>query len=167
MSVQLFNKSLFCYFRIGPVTGLLDRQSVIAWADEEIIKNPSAGDDVIELALASQQSYSQIIWLLNRLQDNADIDLPIKMLLARAGVLLEQQPEQATEIGMGLQLLLAEEFLPGEIRSLLRVMENDLESTPLSPIAADDLARRLSAFLGDYAIYRGLLPVTGGLGWTA
>jgi len=161
MSVPLFNKSLFCYFRIGLVTGLLDRQSVIAWADDQIIKNPSADDDVIELALASQQPYSQMIWLLNRLQDNADIDLPIKMLLAHAGVLLEEQPERATEIGMGLRLLLAEEFLPGEIRSLLRVIENDLESTLNSPMAADGLARQLSASLGDYATYRGLLTATG------
>lgn len=77
------------------------------------------------------------------------------MLLAHAGVLLDEQPERAAEIDMGLRLLLAKEFLPGEIRSLLRVIENDLVSTLNSPMAADGLARQLSASLGDYATYRG------------
>ena len=37
--VMLDRKTAFDYFRLGLVTGLVDRQALVAWADQEIMRS--------------------------------------------------------------------------------------------------------------------------------
>jgi len=148
------NKDVFGYFRMGLVTGIVDKRSVVEWADNEIVRNPIPGHEVIELSLSSNRPYSQIIWLLSSFEGEPDYDLPLKLLLARAGVLLDQDPSRASAIIMGLRLLIEEEHLSKDVKSQLADLKSYLDMYKQTNISFEDLTTRLSSFLDRYADYR-------------
>jgi hypothetical protein len=79
------------------------------------------------------------------------------MLLARAGILLEQEPRRTGEIIMGLRLLNEEEYLPKNLRARIAVFRELLEDHQKGTVSFDELTSRLSSFLAVHAVYRTLL----------
>ena len=156
--MQLTQPVIFTFFRMGLATGLVERQAVTAWADRQVLASTVPDPHIIELSLAGGQPHSQLIGLLNQLlQGFVDYDLPIKLLFAHAGGLLENEPGQALEIAQSLLLLLAEEFLPRELLSELYSIEGDLELFQLSMLSLQSLRNRLERFLSLYASFRPML----------
>jgi len=157
--VMLDRKTAFDYFRLGLVTGLVDRQALVAWADQEIMRSPVPEPEIIELSLAGDRPYSEIIWLLSSFtsqwQSKLNDGLPAKLLLARAGVLLEQDPSRAVDIMMGLRLLIEEDFMPKELKSRLGALKQSLDMYRQSAVSLEDLVRKLSSFLQEYSQYGG------------
>lgn len=152
--MQLSQPDIFTFFRMGLATGLLDREAVIAWADRKIMESGIPDPRIMELSLASGQPFSQLIGLLNQLLHGyVEYDVPLKLLFARAGLLLEDHPGKAMEIAQGLVLLLAEEFLPRNVRNELHSVEGDLELFGLSLLSIQSLRNRLAGFLDGYAEY--------------
>ena len=162
MRIDLPDETIFCFFRLGLVTGLVERQTVITWADRQILERAVPNETIIELSLASGKPYSQIIWMLNHMQGAVDYNLateynPLKMLFACAEQLLAEDPNRAKQIAQGLSLLLAEEYLPKEIRNQLYSLEGNLEAYQIGLINPEDFKNHLIDFLRSYTNYRHLL----------
>lgn len=155
--VMLDRKTAFDYFRLGLVTGLIDRQALVQWADREIMRDPTPEPEIIELSLAGDRPYSEIIWLLSSFtsqwQSKLNDGLPAKLLLARAGGLLEQDPGRVVDIMMGLRLLVEEDFLPKELKSRLGSLKQSLDLYRQAAISLEDLVQTLSNFLQEYSGY--------------
>jgi hypothetical protein len=98
-----------------------------------------------------------MVALLGELSGPASYGTPLNLLFARAGMLLEQNPDRYANIIRGLRLLLAEELRPVEIRSRITSLENDLALLAKSELTPAECMRRLSAFLSPYVEFRGLL----------
>jgi hypothetical protein len=145
--------NVFSYFRMGLVTGLIDKQTLIAWADDEIMRQPVPKPEIIELSLSMDRPYSEIIWLLNSFEGETDYDLPLKLLFARAGMLLDQDTGRAPQIIKGLRLLCEEHYLDKRLRAQLSELDCDLDMYNHAYMPAQDLVERLSTFLSDYAVY--------------
>jgi hypothetical protein len=139
---------------MGLVTGIVDKHSVVEWADREITRNPVPTHALIELSLSSQRPYSEIIELLSDFEGEPGYDPALKLLLARAGLLLEQDPGQAVRIIMGLRLLVEEQFLPQDEKALLIELTNCLNMHEQNKISYQELADRLAHFLEMYVDYR-------------
>ena len=151
------HKQAFGYFRMGLVTGILDKQALVEWADQQILQDPVPEWEVIELSLSGHLPYSQLVRLLTGFQGAADYDLPLKALFARAGIWLEEDPGRAVRIIQGLRLLNEEEYLPADIRRPLADLDGCLDLHRQNGIDLDELTARLSAFLKQYAGYRSLV----------
>ena len=151
MDVTIHLKDAFSYFRMGLVTGLVDRPALVDWADSEILRSPSPGHEIMELSLCGRRPYSQIIRLLSGFERGADYRLSLKLLFARAGLLLEAEPGRATDIIMGLRLLNEEEYFPGEIKARLIGLRADLELHRQAALSAEELTARLAGFLAPYS----------------
>jgi hypothetical protein len=150
-------KDAFGYFRMGLVTGLVDRPALVAWADREILRSPSPGHEIMELAVCGNRPYSQIIRLLTGFERGADYRLSLKLIFARAGSLLEAEPGRTADIIMGLRLLNEEEYFPGEIKARLLSLRADLELHRQAALSAEELTAHLAGFLAPYSDYRALL----------
>jgi hypothetical protein len=156
--MHLTQPDIFTFFRMGLATGLIDREAVITWADHKVLESDIPDPRIMELSLAAGQPYSQLIGLLNLLLEGyVEYDLPLKLLFAQAGRLLMGQPEQAQEIAQGLVLLLAEGYLPRNIKNELHSIEGDLELFGLSLLSYQSMRNRLAGFLGGYAEYNPFL----------
>lgn len=151
--VDLPRQVVFGYFRMGLVTGLVDKQTVIDWADNEILKSPNLDDEIIELSLSSKLPYSQLIRLLSSFQGEPDYDLPLKMLFARARKLLVDDFDRGRAILMGLRLLKEEEYLPAEISAKLRELAISLDQYKQALLSQEEFTRCLTAFLDPYKEY--------------
>jgi hypothetical protein len=147
------HKDLFVFFRLGLVTGLIDRQSVVAWADREILAGAVPDFEIAELSLAGGLSYSRMVGLLGGFVDAPVYGLPLKLLLALAGLKLREDPGGAERIILGLRLLNAEAHLPGEYRTRLGELEADLASYWKAGLSPEELSARLSRFLAPFADY--------------
>lgn len=154
---MLDKKSAFGYFRMGLVTGMVEKRELIEWADREIVRTPEPDDEIIELALCGSRPYSEIIWLLSSFVSELDYELSLPLLLARAGISFERDPWRARDIIMGLRLLNEEEKLPKGFRIQLASLRNQLERVDQSEGFRDELGAYLSRFLEGYARYRPLL----------
>jgi hypothetical protein len=137
----------YCFFRLGLVTGLVEPAEVIAWADGQLLANPEADYDLVELSMAANWPHSKLIWLLNRLQGWPEMAVPLALLVERAGQHLAADPGGAYPIGMGLRLLSAEERLPSALRKKLAGFENDLDAYRNGQISLEELAAALQSIL--------------------
>jgi hypothetical protein len=146
------NRDIFAFFRMGLVTGLIHRETVVQWADRALLE--SSDFSLTELSLAGDFSYSRMVALLSDLQGPPRYDAPLDWLFAYAGKRLAAAPERATYILQGLLLLKAEMYLPEDVRSRLAALEHLLrESTDGGK--KPDLRAALSDFLGGYAASEG------------
>jgi hypothetical protein len=148
------------YFRMGLVTGIVDKGALVEWADHVILHSPAFEYEMIELSLSGSRSYSEIVWILGDLEGQAEYGLSLKLLLAHAGLLLEEDPARAGDIIVGLRLLVEEMYFPKDVKSALVDLRNHLEMHHRSMISFEDLLRRLSAFLDPYRAYRSRLGQT-------
>jgi hypothetical protein len=160
MAASFRTRDAFGYFRMGLVTGIVDKHALVQWADCEIARNPSPEHDVIELALTSGQPYSQTIRLLTSFEGKADYSLSLKLLFAHAGLLLERDPRRASEIVMGLRLLNEEEYFPRDIKVRIAQLRNQLDLQRQALLTVEDFTSQLSSFLDQYKDYRPLLCQT-------
>ena len=160
MHASVDHRDAFGYFRMGLVTGLIDKSALVAWADREILRDRTPGHALIELSLSGRRPYSQIIRLLTGFERGADYRVSLKLLFARAGRLLEAEPGRAADIIMGLRLLNEEEYFPAEIKARLLGLRADLELHRQGALSAEDLTDRLAGFLAPFAAYRELLRLT-------
>jgi hypothetical protein len=160
--VKISEREAFVYFRLGLATGLVERQDVIAWADQAILQSAFPSAELIELSLSSKLSYSQMIRLLSSFHAGEDQDLPVKLIFARAWVLLEQAPERTVEIFQGVRLVNAEFYLSAEIRRQINDLENALTDYRENSLSQEGLYARVNGFLAQYVEYQSLLAyVTG------
>jgi hypothetical protein len=157
MNNNLTSEEQYAYLRMALVAGIVAKGEVIAWADHELLHNPEAGYELIELSLAGSQPYSQIIWLLNSFGGSGGNQTPLKLLFARAGLALAREPDRAREIIMGLRLINEEEYLPHEIRRALKALEANLERYERGEVTYQELHTGLKAFLEPYRKYRSWL----------
>ena len=158
MTSTLTYRQIFNYFRMALVVGLLDRDSLIHWADVEIMASELPDVRVIELSLCSHRSYSWIIWRLREFQEQPDHDLPLNMVLAHAGLLLTTSPERCPELILGLRLLNDEEYLPTGVHDAITALRMDLDAHQMGDMSPTELRMRLASFLDGFASYRALLP---------
>jgi hypothetical protein len=154
-TVSIFNH--FCFLRLGLVTGLVEKESVVAWADDMLVRENPPDFGVIELSLSRQLSLAQVVGLLNRLQGKVSYDMPLKLLFARAGGRLAAGSMSVTEIIQGLRLLLAETYLPVPVRQAIGELDQALTRSLEGLLSEADLRGRLAAFLEPYALYTGLI----------
>ena len=150
-------KEMFGYFRMGLVTGLVDKAELIAWADREIMRCSIPEPEIIELSLSGKRPYSEIIWLLNQFEHGSHYQTSVNLLLARAGSLVEEADGQITDIIMGLRLLIEEEWLAKDIKAQLHRLRHSLEEYQSQAISAGRLAEQLTQFLAPYHPYRAQL----------
>lgn len=149
------DQDVFGYFRLGLATGLVERGVVIAWADREVMRRPIPPNEIIELCLSGHLPYSQLIRLLTSFHPSLDYDLPVRLVLARAALLLDEG-HPADELVVSIGLLAAEARLPGEIRELLRELD-----TNLGYLSPPELPGRLAELLRPYRGYQGYLQLLG------
>src|SRR4030065_1160731 len=116
MPSTISEKTVYAFFRLGLVTGLVPKTAVTRWADRQILGGKVPSEEMIELSLSERLPYSQIIYMLNLYQGSPDADLPVRLLLARAGQLLERNAIPAERLIQELNLLNAEEYLAREWR---------------------------------------------------
>jgi hypothetical protein len=154
MNQQVGYKEVFGYFRMGLVTGLVDKQELIAWADRQIIEKETAESEIIELSLCGKRPYSEIIWLLGQFEHGSDYQTSVNLILARAGLLAEQNSRKASDIIMGLRLLIEEEWLAKTVKAQLQTQKHNLEQYKSQAITYDSLAGQLRQFLAPYRQYR-------------
>ena len=154
MTTHLDHKTAFGYFRMGLVTGLLDKRAPVVWADEQIMSSSTPTSEIIELSLSGNRPYSEIIWLLSYFEGKPSDELSLKLLLARAGVLLESDPGRAPDLIMGLRLLNEEEYLSKEIKNQLTDLKRHLEQHAQASLSFQELVERLTGFLNKYTAYR-------------
>lgn len=155
--LRLETKDAIGFFRMGLATGLVDKQAVVDWADREIMASRTPGSDVIELSLAGNKSYSQVVWLLGEFEGQPDYGASLGLLLARAGTILEQDPGRAGEIIMGLRLLNAEMYTPQDVKAQLIDLDRDLDQYNQGRLSYAELLERLTSFLAAYSAYRAQL----------
>ena len=153
-------KDGFSYFRMGLVTGLVDKSALVAWADHQIMSTDHPAAAIMELSLSGNRPHSELLWLLHGCERGADYSLSLSLLLAHAGDLLRQDPDRAAEIVMGLRLLNEEEYFPKDVSARLLALRTDLQEHERGGISAAELSARLAAFLEPYAVCRDLLPQT-------
>jgi hypothetical protein len=146
-------KTIYAFLRLGLVTGLLPKAAVVRWADREIMRTAYPSEEVIELALSEKLTYSQVIHMLNIFQGFPDLDLPVKLLLGRAGQLLEANPSQTERIIMGLRLVNAEEHVPVEVRGQITSLGELYERYRQGLVRQEELTETLAVFLQDYRGY--------------
>jgi len=154
---EIQHKDLFGFFRMGLVTGTIDKQAVIPWADREILKTPTPPPEIIELSLSGNLSYSQLVGMLSQFQGEKDYDLPLKLLFAQAGIRFEQGPDQASALIMGLRLLTAEDTLPKEVRSQLKDLDRQLDLHKQGRVSSGEVDECLWRFLEPYKEYQSLV----------
>jgi len=148
------NKDKFEFFRIGLVAGLIEKEEVINWADQELLTNDRPDSEVIEVSLAGKLSISQIVGLLNTFNGPPDHDLPIKMVLVHAYSKVQNNINQTREIIQGIRLIEAEPRIdPGIIRGLSE-LEESLDRHSNSELSIEDLHTDLLQFLSHYAKYK-------------
>lgn len=157
----LHKEIVFGYFRLGLVTGILEKKDVIAWADREILHNPDLEPETIELSLSSHLNHSQLLSLLNLFQGTSISTMPIKLILARAGIILEIHPEKLNKLLLGVRLLIAEEYLPIDIREKLVDLEKSLVNQRQGKITSNTLQQKLVDLLEPYHKYRSLTTRLG------
>ena len=142
------------YFRLGLATGLVDRSAPIAWADRQILSDRPPTSEILELSLSGHLPYSQLIRLLTICHPSLDYDLPLFMLLARAGLLLERESRSPAELAYSLSLLLAEAILPELVKATISELDVALQDMRLGEITPQELADRLAQTLAPYEVYR-------------
>lgn len=142
---------------MGLVTGLVDKEAMIAWADAEILHEAAPDDRIIELALSEKRSYSAIIWLLRDFQGLPNYDLALEALFARAGQLLAADPGRMIDILMGLRLLDEEEYLPSAAREPIRELKAAMASYRQDALPLSGLQTLLTSFLARFRSYEPLL----------
>ena len=150
-------KDIFGYFRLGLVTGIVQKSALVAWADSEIMRCPIPTPEIIELSLSGSRPFSEIIWLLSSFEGMPSSALALKLLLARAGLLLEQEPHRASELIGGLRLLNEEEFVPKATKARVSVLVRDLALFKQDEINLSELIQGVAGFLDDYKLYRAQL----------
>ncbi len=160
MDSQCTPRDAFGFFRMGLVTGLVDKQALVRWADCQIVNHSRPRHEIIELSLSGSLPYSQIIRLLTSFEGRADYTVSLPLLFARAGLLLEEEPARTEDIIMGLRLLNEEEYFPKELKSQISDLRSALETHRQAALAFEELVTRLSRFLEGYAAYRVLLHQT-------
>jgi hypothetical protein len=148
------NKDKFEFFRIGMVTGLIEKEEVINWADRELLSSDKPDHEVIEVALAGRLPYSQIIFLLNTFQGNPDHDVPVKMVLAYALFKTRDNIDKTKEIIQGIRLIKAEYGIDRHIVKGLTALEEGLESVRNGKIKIEELHQNLISFLMEYSDYQ-------------
>lgn len=151
-------KEAFGYFRMGLVTGLVNKQELIDWADQEIVNNPVAEAEIIELSLSGQRPYSEIIWLLSQFEHGSIYQTSINLILARAALLLEQTSGRASDIIVGLRLLIEEEWLPKDLKSQLQALKHQEQQARQGVVIPAVLVDELRKFLAPYRQYQAYLP---------
>jgi hypothetical protein len=144
----------FLYFRLGLVTGIIEQQTVIAWADQVILHSNFPSAEIMELSLSSKLPYSQLIHLLSSFHIGIKQDLPMKLLFAQAGILLEHDPKRTVEIIQGVRLVNAEETLPGEIRRQIKNLEVVLSDYRQGQRSLEEMHEILAAFLKPFKSYQ-------------
>ncbi len=157
MNIELGKKDILCYFRMGLVTGLIEKQEVIAWADRVILQSEIPDSDIIDLSLAGKLPYSQMVRMLTEFQGPADYHLSVPMLFARAVQILDRQPERTMDLIMGLRLICVEERVPSELKSQLIRLDNCLTLHRQGDLPIEELCGQLSSFLEPYRQYIRLL----------
>ncbi len=141
MALSLAHQTQLRYFRMALVTGLIEPRDVIAWADQQIMEQPAPELEIIELSLANNLPYSQLVWLLNHFLVEP-FDIPaLGMVFQQAARLLAARPDRSAAIAQGLSLLLAEERLPVVVRAELHALDAARRNQP------PDFHKVLSAFL--------------------
>lgn len=153
-------KDAFSFFRMGLVTGLVDIPALVVWADHQLMQSDHPPAALLELSLSAGRPYSELIWLLHGYERGADYNLSLKLLLAHAGVLLQQDASRAGEIIMGLRLLNEEEYFPKDVKAQICALRSDLDEYERGAITAAELRDRLALFLDPYAVHRALLGQT-------
>jgi hypothetical protein len=148
------NKDKFEFFRIGMVTGLIQKEEVVRWADAELLSGGKPDPEVIEVSLAGRLPYSQIIGLMNTFRGNPDHRLPVNMALAYALSKSRGNPGNAGEIIQGIRLIRAEYGIEGRVSEGLAALENDLERNRTGALSAGELHDRLLEFLAGFATYQ-------------
>lgn len=139
---------MYCYFRLGLVTGLVELHEVTAWADAQLIESPEPDFDLVELSMAQRWPHSKMIYLLYHLQGWPDMDRPVALLLERAAERLHQNPAGAYDIAMGVRLLDAEPRLAKPLRLKLQELEKDLDRYRARELSTDGLRQRLEDVIG-------------------
>ncbi len=151
---SLSDSDAYGYFRLGLATGLVERSAPIAWADRQIMSDRPPTSEILELSLSAHLPYSQLIRLLTLCHPSLDYDLPLFMLLARAGLLLESEQRSAAELAYSLSLLLAESILPALLKGTLSDLEAAWQDEDAGVITSQELADRLAQALAPYEVYR-------------
>jgi len=130
MQTGISRQAVYAFFRMGLVTGLVQPDEVIAWADARLLEAEGAPDyDLVELSMAARHTLSQLAGLLNQLQgEHVKYPAALELLFDRARQRLEEHPESAAVLVYDLKLLLSEYHLPQATRAAL----NRLDAAGLS-----------------------------------
>jgi hypothetical protein len=147
------NKDKFEFFRVGVVAGLIEKEKIINWADQELLTNDTPDPEVVEVSLAGGLSYSQIAGLLNTFNGPPDHDLPIKMLLAYALTIVQDNIDQTKKTIQGIRLIKAEPRIDSGIIQGLSKLEEGLDRHLNGELSIENLHADLLQFLSQYAEY--------------
>ena len=153
MAEILSDQTVYTFFRLGLVSGLVPRSAVFTWVDCQILQRVLPSEALIELSLSARLSYSQVAHLLNVYQEGADINLPAKMLLAQARRLLKQDASQVVRLIQGLSLLNAEYYLSADLRTGLTNLETCLKEYRYGSVTQAQLIKCLADYLRRFNLY--------------
>jgi hypothetical protein len=157
VDAALSDQTVYTFFRLGLVSGLVPKPAVFAWVDRQILERAIPSEALIELSLSERLPYSQVAHLLNVYQEGAAIDLPARLLLAQAGRLLAQDAGRVVSIVQGLCLLNAEYFLSKELRAGITSLEACLANYRQGKATQAALVKCLAGYLRRFVGYAGIL----------
>ncbi len=140
------------------VLGFLIPKQVSDWADRQLLSRSTISEEIIELSLSARLPFSQIIKNLNLYQGAHDYGLPLNLVLAHAGVILDGDPAVAPmKLWLGLRLLLAEDNLPATVRQRLLALEDNSGGLELQKTDPSEFRNEIRIFLSPYQEWRDLL----------
>ena len=149
---DLTTKQACTYFRMGLVTGLVEIDSLVAWADRMILHTDEPDEIVIDLSLSGRLPHSRLIWLLSQFEETPDYDRPLTLLLGRAATILDEDPDRLEAVIMGLRLLNEEEYFPTAIGREIDGLRQKLENWRRSKISRQEVAAACARFFEPFTL---------------
>jgi hypothetical protein len=146
-------KDIFEFFCILLAIGLITKEEVINWADNEILIKNSIDNDLIELSLSGSKSLSQLLVVMNLFNGKADYKKVICFVLAYASKITIENEEEAKRLIYEISLLKAEWHLSKELIDSINQLAWDLEKLEKKMINLEELNRRIILFFERYSYH--------------
>jgi hypothetical protein len=149
------------FFRLGLVTGLIDKPSVVAWADSVIEERQEIDPAIIDVCLAGSRPVGEMISMLRQVKGSMRPEVSLGMLLAYAAEIHRDRNERTGQIVLGLFRLTRMEDLPQDVEMKLHRLDDGLYLAREGYYGSkSSVTMALQDWLSEYSEYKRLLPIS-------
>jgi hypothetical protein len=133
--------------------GLIQKEEIINWADEEILAKINIDTDLIELSLSGSKTISQLLVVMNLFEGKANYEKVIKCVLAYSSMKDHENEIDIKRLIQEISLLKAEAHIGREITHSINKLEWDLEKLEKRMISREEMQCQMKDFFSNYTIY--------------